>query len=632
MMRIQLSILLIISAVILSAGENSAYARKVEKVSERFEKLKAAGDSTRSNAERKGYANAVYPLVYSTKKRMTGILSDWEDIKYTGEISCQSDEEGIAVPKDLKAYFKATISDDILYILAIAKDSQIVFARHGHAYHNDCFEFFLDPFFTRREQTDDSNAQIFITAEDQAGKKFYSQGKIPVRVIRVEVDGGWGVEIAVPLNNDYFKAQIFDGLAMGFNICYNNNDNGKRRQHKLSWSALDRNDTSWQNPAVYGVLEVVCPMERPIAPIAPVAPGPGIMENQLRRNAGETVWDFNKLAKYQPSPPVVRGFQVGNFNEETAREIVRWGANAVRIQIAPYQYVKRKGLDWQNGKDQFMKMLAVKLKDARNNSLKVIIDMHSPPVNGGNIWNNPDLEKNFTTIWRDIAEYLEPYRDTIWGYDLFNEPLERTQLPYAPLEWRPLAVKIIKAIREVDPDTWIIYESGPGGGWRGFEDLKPLPDYKVIYSFHFYQPGAFTHQGIAASQLQDAALLAQAQEATGIKYPGVIGNIEWNRARIEKQLQPVIDFQKRYRVPIFIGEFSVIAWAPVESAVQYLKDVTGIFEKYGWSWTYHAFREYQGWSLEHEDGVVKPAAKLQKVNNSARANVIKEALKNNLKK
>ena len=193
-----------------------------------------------------------------------------------------------------------------------------------------------------------------------------------------------------------------------------------------------------------------------------------------------------------------------------------------------------------------------------------------------------------------------------------------------------MAIGIIKAIREVDPDTWIVYEVGPGGDWRGFEDLMPLPDPHVVYSAHLYQPGPFTHQGIAATQLQDAGLLSKAQDAIGIKYPGLIGGIYWNRQTLERQLQPVIDFQNKWQVPIFIGEFSVIAWAPVESSTAYLSDLTAIFQKHGWSWTYHAFREYQGWSLEYEDGIFPVDGNFKLApKETERAKVIKQALKFN---
>ncbi|MEI3000650.1 MAG: hypothetical protein V8T86_07075 [Victivallis sp.] len=32
---------------------------------------------------------------------------------------------------------------------------------------------------------------------------------------------------------------------------------------------------------------------------------------------------------------------------------------------------------------------------------------------------------------------------------------------------------------------------------------------------------------------------------------------------------------------------------------QYLADYIDLFEEYGWDWTYHAFRKWDGWSAEH---------------------------------
>ena len=57
-------------------------------------------------------------------------------------------------------------------------------------------------------------------------------------------------------------------------------------------------------------------------------------------------------------------------------------------------------------------------------------------------------------------------------------------------------------------------------------------------------------------------------------------------------------FQLEHGAKIYIGEFSAIAWA--EGADRYLADCISIFEEYGWDWTYHAFREWPGWSVEHE--------------------------------
>jgi hypothetical protein len=34
-------------------------------------------------------------------------------------------------------------------------------------------------------------------------------------------------------------------------------------------------------------------------------------------------------------------------------------------------------------------------------------------------------------------------------------------------------------------------------------------------------------------------------------------------------------------------------------AANYLRDCIELFEEYGWDWTYHAYREWDGWSVEH---------------------------------
>ncbi|MDI9385891.1 MAG: cellulase (glycosyl hydrolase family 5), partial [Verrucomicrobiota bacterium] len=62
---------------------------------------------------------------------------------------------------------------------------------------------------------------------------------------------------------------------------------------------------------------------------------------------------------------------------------------------------------------------------------------------------------------------------------------------------------------------------------------------------------------------------------------------------------PVRVFQRAYNVHIYVGEFSAIRWAP--GAVDYLRDCIELFEEYDWDWSYHAYREWDGWSVEHGD-------------------------------
>jgi len=112
-----------------------------------------------------------------------------------------------------------------------------------------------------------------------------------------------------------------------------------------------------------------------------------------------------------------------------------------------------------------------------------------------------------------------------------------------------------------------------------------------------YQPHAFTHQGVYGPP-------------TNLSYPGLIGGQQWDKAAIRRAFQVARDFQLDYGVHIYIGEFSAIRWAPGDSAFNYPRDVIDVMEEYGWDWAYHAFREWQGWSVEHggDRNDTRPAA------------------------
>lgn len=120
---------------------------------------------------------------------------------------------------------------------------------------------------------------------------------------------------------------------------------------------------------------------------------------------------------------------------------------------------------------------------------------------------------------------------------------------------------------------------------------------QVIYSTHFYDPGAFTHQGIHNIAGTDRL---KVEEKINVRYPGVIDGVYYDKGKLAESLKIIDDFQARYPVPWFIGEFSVVRWAPAGSGEQFLRDALELFEERKWSWTYHAFREHHCWSLEHD--------------------------------
>lgn len=187
-------------------------------------------------------------------------------------------------------------------------------------------------------------------------------------------------------------------------------------------------------------------------------------------------------------------------------------------------------------------------------------------------------------VWDRIARRYRG-RQVVYAYDLLNEAVEGT-VADGLLNWRDLATKATETIRAIDPGKPIVFEPGPWGGPDGFDFLEPLDLDRVIYSFHMYRPHSFTHQGVH-------------NDRTGIAYPGRIDGQYWDREALREAMRPAIEFQEIFNVHMYVGEFSAIRWAPGDSGYNYLRDVIELFEEYGWDWSYHAFREWDGWSVEH---------------------------------
>ena len=337
--------------------------------------------------------------------------------------------------------------------------------------------------------------------------------------------------------------------------------------------------------------------------------------------------------------PRLRGFTTGSLKTENLTAMRRdWNANAVRLMLRPDFYAQVKRLpSYRDGWKALMKELPAYLDEAKKLGVAVIIDLHGVPndnrkkydkdrkKNSGQFWADRDNLKTMIACWREIATMCKDRDQTIW-YDLFNEPLDWNDMPSFPKRWPAWAQQITDAIRAIDPRHEIVIEPGPGGLCWGFKNFPPLKGTKIIYSAHNYQPHEYTHQGISALQNTD---LAQAYLKTNRPWParyGDAGGGLWDKARLVKELQPVIDFQKKYGVRIYIGEFGVARWAP--NAPDYLRDNLAIYEQHGWDWTEHAFRESPVWSPEHEP-LFKENVKAEKP--TATAQVLREYLDKNVK-
>jgi hypothetical protein len=232
------------------------------------------------------------------------------------------------------------------------------------------------------------------------------------------------------------------------------------------------------------------------------------------------------------------------------------------------------------------------------NGIRVVIDMHQMSTG---LFLGAAQQKLLLETWKTIAQRYVG-NPAVAGYDLANEPDEASWRPGALL-WNELADTLCRVIRSVDKTTPIVIEPVQADvqkfaqlqpvGWNRGWDLS-----NIVYSFHFYTPSTLTAQGVTGNA------------SIGAVYPGTIDGLAYDSTRLRKAMQPAVDFQKRYQVPIYVGEFSCIRWAPEHSALHWLTDVTNILESQGWDWSYHAYREYQGWSVEYSDSLADTRSNL----------------------
>ena len=207
------------------------------------------------------------------------------------------------------------------------------------------------------------------------------------------------------------------------------------------------------------------------------------------------------------------------------------------------------------------------------------------------IWKDASAQDAYAKMWREIGSHYRG-RASVLGYDLMCEPHPDKEASQSLGDWNALAKKITAAIREVDPETPILVNSI---GWaypQSFDVLLPTGDSRTIYTVHFYDPHYYTHQ----------------KPGDKVSYPGFREpgkEVAWDKGTLEAKLAPVRAFQQKYKVPIFVGEFGCARYAP--GAEDWFRDQMDLYESYGWSWAYWAFRE---WDVMNIERTADPADKL----------------------
>lgn len=189
----------------------------------------------------------------------------------------------------------------------------------------------------------------------------------------------------------------------------------------------------------------------------------------------------------------------------TGRDFARvrtMGMNSVRFYLsyrtfeedeAPGEY-KEDGFAWVDQNVEW----------AKQNGIYLVLNMHAPESGvqsrgqGDALWDDPEKQERFINLWRVLAERYRA-EPTVVGYGLLNEPAPTKD----PEQWKDLAERTVKAIRDVDQHHMIFVGrfNAVQGVWTENQEhnFVRVSDPNVVYEFHFYKPYHFTHQNAAYS-------------------------------------------------------------------------------------------------------------------------------------
>ena len=269
------------------------------------------------------------------------------------------------------------------------------------------------------------------------------------------------------------------------------------------------------------------------------------------------------------------------YDEQDFANVKSLGVEVIRLPVRLH--------DMTNGEPDFtldalfLKFLDIAVGWAEKYQIYLIIDNHSfHPVDP----TADDIDKVLLPVWAQIAQryHGRPYV----LYEILNEPHG-----ISDERWGEVQGMAIDTIRKYDQKTPIIVG---GSDYNSYNKLSALPYYDdphLIYTFHYYDPFLFTHQGASWSPPLEylAGIPFPADKSRMPKVPFRLRKTWIKNAMKEYPndaspsklldiLDKVVAFSRERNVPVFCGEFGVyMRVSPPEDRVLWYEFVSKALDK-----------------------------------------------------
>lgn len=192
------------------------------------------------------------------------------------------------------------------------------------------------------------------------------------------------------------------------------------------------------------------------------------------------------------------------------------GFDFVRLAVDPGPFMQAQGAQ-RAALDLVLKHVVTRILST---NLSVIVDFH--PGDQCDAYNARSLTNNvrgsrfhdYLQLLSRTARLLAGFRSPSVALEIMNEP------PLSTPAWQPLLDAAYATVRAVAPDLVIVLEGGDEGqssGLRAMDVSNFANDPDALFTFHYYAPYQFTHQGAPWNAVRYLA---------GVSYPALARPID----------------------------------------------------------------------------------------------------------
>ena len=290
-----------------------------------------------------------------------------------------------------------------------------------------------------------------------------------------------------------------------------------------------------------------------------------------------------------------QGIPFTRYAEQDFADVKSLGADVIRLPIRMHSMTM--GAPDYTLDPMLIKFLDIAVDWAEKYQLYIIIDNHSfDPV----ARTPDDIDDILLKVWAQTARHFKDRSDYVI-YEILNEPHG-----ISDKRWGEIQGMAIETIRQIDTRHQIIVG---GTDYNSIKKLTTIPEYSdqnLIYTFHFYDPHIFTHQGATWGEPSLASLSGVPFPADAKRMPPVPSDLQRTWARdaltlhyeydsklstLRSTLDKVVTFSRSRGVPVFCGEFGVyMINADQGDRVRWYAAVTDMLDKRGiarTSWDYY---------------------------------------------